>query len=246
MIDPGEESIKPSDVMYQDDNVCVLKPEVKKGIIICSHYKQPPNADSLCNLGLKTGKKLQEEGVDFGRTKIHPVIFFRAPYCARVINFTSVKTEISSSYGEEQIEKPQRVYIRVDPNKTFVFSSEIRARIPFPAFHINDGHLVTGRELDSTHYRFLMHRTDERHKELYNKYYINEINKSRKLLSAYLDIIRSNELKSELKIYNLYSSEKVERIRVEYPFDNSPIERNSEILVSIPHLTRDYFVFCTR
>ena len=29
------------------------------------------------------------------------------------------------------------------------------------------------------------------------------------------------------------------------PFDDEPIERSSEILVSIPHLTSDYFVLCT-
>jgi len=92
--------------MYKDDLVCILRPEVKKGIIIWTKYA--PSLD--IKLGLKTGKQLYEEGVDFGRTKIHPYIFFRAPYY---------------SYGENKLEST--AYIRVDPDNTFVFSSEIRA-----------------------------------------------------------------------------------------------------------------------
>ena len=47
------------DIMYQDDLVCILRPNVKKGIIIWTHFTQPAGMDSLCNLGLKTGKQLQ-------------------------------------------------------------------------------------------------------------------------------------------------------------------------------------------
>ena len=35
--------INNSDVMYKDDKVCVLKPSVKKGILIFSEYKNPKN-----------------------------------------------------------------------------------------------------------------------------------------------------------------------------------------------------------
>jgi hypothetical protein len=43
------------DIMYQDDLVCILRPNIKKGIIIWSNYTQPPNMESLSILGLKTG-----------------------------------------------------------------------------------------------------------------------------------------------------------------------------------------------
>ena len=231
--------------MHQDDLVCILRPEVKKGIIVLTNYKQPPQMNSLCELGLKTGKQLQEEGIDFGRTKIHPYIFFRAPYYSRDIDYTSVETEIKSSYGEREIGTVPRVFIRVDPDRTFVFSSEIRANIPTVYFHISDGHLITKKELSSTHSKFCMPRTDERYRELYNEYYNSEINKSKKTLSEYLVIIKENELGSELN-YDLYTSKKVRLMgSIIYPYDNHPIERNSEILVSIPHLTPDYFVLCT-
>ena len=113
------------DIMYQDDLVCILRPYIKKGIIIWSNYTQPPNMDSLLILGLKTGKKLKEEGVDFGRSKIHPYIFFRAPYLSADIDYSTIETEIISSFGQELLERnyETKVFIRVDPDKTFVFSS---------------------------------------------------------------------------------------------------------------------------
>lgn len=239
------EPIEPHDIMYQDDLVCILKPEVKKGIIIWTHFTQPAGMNSLCNLGLKTGKQLQKEGIDFGRSKIHPYIFFRAPYYSRDIDYTSVETEIISSYGEGQIGLEPRVFIRVDPDRTFVFSSEIRAKIPAVYFHISDGHIISKEELRLTHSKFFMPLTDERYRKLYYEYYNSEINKSKKTLSNYLVIIKENEFRPEIKIYDLYSSKKELLKSSIYPYDHEPIERNSEILVSIPHLTPDYFVLCT-
>jgi hypothetical protein len=245
MIGGSGEPIENSDIMYQDDLVCILRPDVKKGIIVWTHFTQPAEMSSLCELGLKTGEQLQREGVNFGRSKIHPYMFFRAPYYSRDIDYTSVESEIISSYGEGQLGIESRVFIRVDPDRTFVFSSEIRAKIPAVYFHISDGHLITKQELSSTHSKFFMHSTDNRYRELYNKYYNSEINKSKKKLSEYLIIIKENELSSEYKIYDLYSSRKVLLKSSIYPYDDNPIERNSEILVSIPHLTPNYFVLCT-
>ena len=205
--------------MYQDEFVCILKPDDKKGIIILTNYKQPPNMDSLCISGLKTGQQLSKEGVEFGRSVKHPYIFFRAPYYSRDIDYTSVETEITSSYGAGQIEIEKRVYIRVDPDKTFVFSSEIRTRCEY------------GMNID---------------RYIYN---------SKKTLTNYLEIIKNNieiekacEHGKEQIFYNLFSSEATlfpVNARPPLPFDDNPINRNSEILVSIPHLTPDFFVFCT-
>lgn len=212
------EPIEQSDIMYQDELVCILRPNVKKGIIIWTHFTQPEGMDSLCNLGLKTGKQLQEEGIDFGRSKIHPYIFFRAPYYSRDIDYTSVEREIISSYGEEQIGTEPRVFIRVDPDRTFVFSSEIRTKA-----------------------------------EWYGKENVMLMN-SKKTLSNYLQIINNNmkikkDVKPEQTIwYNLFSSQAVlfpTRAHPPIPFDKQPIEKMSEILVSIPHLTPNYFVLCT-
>ena len=202
--------------MYQDDLVCILRPYIKKGIIIWSNYTQPPNMDSLLILGLKTGKKLKEEGVDFGRSKIHPYIFFRAPYLSADIDYSTIETEIISSFGQELLERVNepKVFIRVDPDKTFVFSSEIRVN-----FY---------NEADT------------------------KIFDSKKKLSEYLRIIKINleietlvSNKNKKILYNLKSSEARLFPNTTNPgklFSNAPINRNSEILVSIPHLTSDYFI----
>tara|TARA_B100000035_G_C20932336_1_gene523611 strand:+ start:89 stop:952 length:864 start_codon:yes stop_codon:yes gene_type:complete len=218
--DTEREQIEQSDIMYKDDLVCILKPDVKKGIIVFTNYKQPPGVPSICEVGLKTGKQLQSEKIDFGRTKIHPHIFFRAPFYSREIDYTSVETEINSSYGEKQSGIQGRVYIRVDPDKTFVFSSELRATKP------------------------------------------DDIEKSKKLLSDYLKIIDENAkiyktlfpLTKTYKqpAYHLFTSKLIPvpnngktYTKISYPLNNAPIERNSEILVSIPNLTPEYFVLCT-
>jgi hypothetical protein len=220
MIGGEGEPIEQSDIMYKDDLVCILRPDVKKGIIVWTHYTQPPEMHSLCELGLKTGKQLQKEGIYFGRTKIHPYMFFRAPYYSRDIDYTSVETEINSSYGEGQIGREPRVFIRVDPDRTYVFSSEIRALKP------------------------------------------EDIYKSKKTLSQYLKIIYINStiyktlfpmsITKKQPAYDLFTSSLIDVknngtkiYKVNYPLIDIPIERNSEILVSIPHLTPDYFVLCT-
>ena len=221
MIGGAGEPIEEDDIMYQDDLVCILKPGVKKGIIVWTYFTQPEGMDSLCNLGLKTGQKLKEEDVNFGRDKIHPYIFFRAPFYSRDIDYTSLETEINSSYGEGQFGIKARAFIRVDPDKTFVFSSEIRDIFKHSVWH--------GKAE-------------------------NVINNSKKTLSQYLEIIKKNmEIKKDVKTdqkiwYNLFSSEAVSfpiGASPNEPFDDEPIENNSEILVSIPHLTPDYFVLCT-
>ena len=200
------EPIEEDDIMYQDDLVCILKPEVKKGIIVFSRFTQPSEMDSLCTEGLKTGQELQKEDIKFGRGVYHPYIFFCAPHYSRPIDYSTIDTEINSSFG--YINKNSKVFIRVDPDRTFVFSSEIRAKRP-----------------DS----------------------ITELNKSKKTLTRYLQIIKENEsikIDFENEAYHLYSSRKIKTRNSEYPIDTSPIERNSEILVSIPHLTPNFFVIC--
>ncbi len=49
--------ITESDIMYQDKLVCILKPNVKKGVIVWHRYNQPAGMMDLCKSGLKTGKK---------------------------------------------------------------------------------------------------------------------------------------------------------------------------------------------
>ena len=226
--------ILPEDIMYQDRDVCILRPEVKKGILVFSNYTQPKNSPPLCETGLKSGKQLRSEGVDFGRSVYHPYIFFRAPFYAHPIDYSSIDAEIESSFGKG-FGGGTRVWIRVDPDRTYVYSSELRMSE------------ARKRMLDA----------------------------SRKTMTDYLRIINANKAlvpgpEQEAK-YHLISSQKMlfPKMARSFRFNNNgywnnpfsrisynnrdynsmintnPIERNSEVLVAINHLTPDYFVKCT-
>jgi hypothetical protein len=208
-------NIVPEDIMYQDKNVCILKPHIKKGIIVFSNYES--NNFDISKVGLKSGLQLYKECVDFGRVVQHPYIFFRAPYYSpKKIDYSSIETEIAYLYGNDQIHIKKTAYIRVDPDNTFVYSSEIRI-------------------------------------EYFNKHE-SFINNSRKRLSSYLYIIDQNKnmednIPPDRKIfYNLFSSEACYFMLTAHPhkpYNDLPINRNTEILVTIPHLTPDYFVLIT-
>jgi len=209
--------IEPCDVMYLDNLVCILKPGVKKGIIVWTHYTQPADAESVCVTGLKTGAQLAIEGIHFGREINHPYIFFRAPYYyCKNIDYSTPETEAISSYGH--LKNVGKVFIRVDPNRTFVFSSEIRA-----------------------------------------EYCASEqswpIECSKKRLTSYLRVIDDNKAieahvpPNQKVLYDLISSKASLFFKWQNPdskeYNPHPINRNSEILVAIPHLSPEFFVWCT-
>jgi hypothetical protein len=217
------EPITIDDILYKDEDVCILKPEVKKGILIFSNYRG--NNSTICTTGLKTGAQLHLEGVSFGRNVYHPYIFFRAPYLKNKIDYTTIDTEIESSFGIKNSDIPSRVWIRIDPDNTNVYSSEIRAAYN-PRLYYNSLEYLKDKE--------------------------KEINKSCKLMTDYLEIINDNsqiEVRNGYKIlYNLYSSKATQlpyNTNLEYPYNSNDINKNSEVLVRIPHLTPNYFVKCT-
>lgn len=235
VIGGGGEPIEESDIIFQDGLVCILKPDVKKGIIVWHHYEQPPDMDSLCEFGLKTGAQLQSEGVDFGRTTIHPHIFFRAPYLSRDIDYSTPENEIFSSFGKDQIGKEPRVFIRVDPDNTYVFSSEIRP--------INPSDINRSKKLLS---EYLMIIAENLEIERSSTFYMTDqpaynLFTSRLVKVPYRPAEKASGTRrgrTRRPIYN-------HNIGLRYPLVYAPIERNSEILVSLPHLTREYFVLCT-
>ena len=98
-----------------------------KGILIRTGFTQPEGTDLHVD-GLKTGKRLHAEGNNFGRTTHHSNIFFRAPYFAPDPKADAapktIEEEIMGLYGGLG---KSMIYIRVDPDKTYVYSSEIRA-----------------------------------------------------------------------------------------------------------------------
>jgi hypothetical protein len=200
--------ITDEDIKYQDFYVCILHPYVNKGVIVWHNYNKKEGVD-LEEEGLKSGYLLNKEGINYGRRTHYPYIFFRAP-------------EKEYNNIGEITNNPNRIYIRVDPDRTMIFSSEIRRQFSANCYYGTP------------------------------KYYLmiwNELLKSRKTLREYFFIVEENERINktidEKILYNLYTSKKLiihKNASYEYPYDINNINRNSEILVFIQHLTKDYFV----
>ena len=219
------EDVVNEDILYKDYDVCILKPDVKKGVMIFSNI---PN-ESIYEDGLKTGKQLKKEGIDFGRSMIHNYSFFRAPTFLRPIIRNSIKSEIESFFDPSVAFSPRlKIWMRIDPKQTFVYSSEIRAKFG-PLFRFG-----TPEYLDNLE---------------------KEVSKSRKPMIEYFRILQENSLLIDeananpdciqKPWYNLFSS-RVQMFpntyNLQYPWDIENINENSEVLVRVNNLTPDFFV----
>lgn len=215
-----------SDILFQDDLVCILKPNAIRGVLVYSSYSDKVNIQKD---GLKSGEMLQFEGISTGRVIHHSYIFFRAPYYSRQdsLEYSSLSEEIKRLYGS--IPLKNTAWIRVDPDQTYVFSSEIRSTyIPYYTIPFNS--------------------------EDYHRAIKHELKKSKKTLTAYMDIISLNRQYirqhggnyTSQYMFHLYSSEVKEfpkSYRIQYPYNKHDVSRNSEILVRLPHLPVECFAY---
>ena len=128
------DKILDSDIKYSDEKVTILHPHVKKGVLIVTFFTPPSSGEDLKKTGLKTGKKLREEGVEFGRSNIHPYIFFRAPLSGDCLEsaLETPKQELFRNYDDIFTKFghlfPDYIAISVEPDKTKVYSSEMRTQ----------------------------------------------------------------------------------------------------------------------
>ena len=215
------DNIEPDDIILQTKDVCILHPDIKKGILVFHSY---PSSKSLeIKEGLKSNKYLMSQGISTHSAIPHSCIFFRAPFKKpHHIDYDSVKNEIASVYQVTEIKLEKEFYehkmwIRVDPRKTNTFSSEIRDIFTYPQHYRKPGYLQN----------------------------------SKKTMLRYFDIIDSNrkiiQSNPELKtIFNLFSSRVVMRsklpIHLKSPMNKYDVSRNTEVLVEVPHLKPEYFV----
>ena len=217
------QEVTQDDILYQDSDVCILKPDVKKGVLIFSNITNT----NIYNDGLKTGKQLEKEGIDFGRSMIHDYSFFRAPKMPGPIIRDSVQSEITSLY-DPNLNLSSKVWIRIDPKRTFVYSSEIRAKF-YPQFRFGTHEYLENLE--------------------------QEVSKSRKTMIEYfqnlqensriLDKVNANPDCIQKPCYNLFSSRvQMFHVNQQYPWDVENIDINSEILVRVNNLTPNFFVKC--
>lgn len=231
MNDTSHLDIMDDDIMYEDSLIRILRPDAKKGVLLFSSYRTRGGKDNIKEIGLKTGKLLQQEGYDLGYTSVfHQYIFFRAPWFSRKIDYATHETEISSSFGRGHMDINNRCFIRVDPDKTFVFSSCIREHFETNYNYVGnvDAELDKSKKTLSEYLKIL-----EYNAELYKTVYPIFVTKTQPAYDLYT---------SKLIVFpnngNFIHT-------LEYPLSTSPIDMNSEVLVALQHLTPDYFVRCT-
>jgi len=201
--------ITDEDIKYMDNNVCILFPDSPKGVIVWT-CQEPVNNIDILKDGIKSGMLLSKEGFRYGRITNHPYIFFRAPDK----KYTTI---------EECPKYDNRFYIRVDPDRTMVFSSELRAKYPPQCLYGSPQYISQLNQ---------------------------ELVKSRKTLTRFLDIVKENDevvdiTIQQIYVYNLTTSRKIIRSikhPIEYPYDYIDVKKSSEIIVYIQHLTRDFFI----
>lgn len=132
-----------SDVLFQDADICILRPDSKRGVLVFTR-----TVPAACKDGLRSyaaqGLPARRENADPDHDKL---IYFRAPYRSDTSSFeasygTSAKALSAPSEWNE--EGTTIVVIRIDPEKTFVYSSDTRtwlrhedvlkSRIPFTEY----------------------------------------------------------------------------------------------------------------
>lgn len=116
-----------NDVLFQDEDVCVLRPNCSKGIVIY-HIFDEKNEESINTRGLI----LHHASMTGERSISHPYNFFRAP----AYNYGDIQSqnpsleEVNQNYAtkmEPPSKKKFRYFcIRIDPAKTYVYLSEAR------------------------------------------------------------------------------------------------------------------------
>jgi len=232
-----ESKIIDSDIKYKDELVTILHPHIQKGVLIVYFYNAE-DREQIVRDGIKTGEQLQKEGYGIEKSKniIHPYIFFRSPFNKflkenKLETYKNVHSELKNSFGNLLILEGDEtkymkfatnnfVCIRVDPENTKVFSSEI----------------ITQQFYDIK--KSFESKYKKSGKTLSN--YLDIITENSK---------RKNTYETHDIFYNLLTSKKfvVEKtskmsLSLTYPYNKYPIERNSEILVKLPILTPEFFV----
>jgi hypothetical protein len=204
--------INPKDVLFEDDNVQILKPNVPKGILVFHNYQETTDRD-IPSEGLKSGVQLQEEGYDFGRSRIHPYIFFRAPHKHQEIDYSTLKTQIDSSFKSWVYTHERTLFLRVNPTRTCVFSSEIRAS--------SEPEKFIGSKKGMLKYFDIIKRNEE----IYSTF---DFSYKYPVWNLY-----------DSKI-SWFPTEKKELIK--FPWCEYPINTCSEVLVNLPHIPPEWLI----
>lgn len=249
-----------TDVVYQDDNICILKPTSTRGIVVRTRI-DPDMYEQICSEGLKSAKQLLAEGFPPQRQAfLWDNVFFRAPYhevdCDSLHTLTDAETitnldhaQATQAYGELSQDDRSHIYIRIDPALSNVYSSEIVTQIG---------------QKQWPYKRNIPKKSGPFFPEYFKQWVIEEREKSEKPCTDYMKSLTENEheleeLRAKMKqsgkrIYSdwvpawhlltgeLTALEKTNTTQQLRPYYcTHPISRNSEILAP-SYVDPDWFV----
>jgi hypothetical protein len=203
-----------TDILYQNNDVCILDPASERGILIFTRSK----SKNICSEGLLSYNELRKRHPELNLKNRHhhdpthdDLIFFRAPYNSDTSSF-------ESSYDGKPVEsmlstlnEEAFAILRIDPEKTYVYSSETRAK---------------GKYSDLIASRIPM--SD----------YLNRIRGHSSFRAQYPSKPCANILTFEKRIFGQYAY--CSYPWEEY----LPIERMAEVVVKLPHIPPEWFVKC--
>jgi hypothetical protein len=217
------------DVLFENKDVCILNPKLERGIVVFSLS----DSENICSEGILSYNKLKETHPRLNlpdRTAVHidpdhnDLIFFRAPYNSDTSTF-------ENSYGVNSpidLKKKNIALIRIDPEKTQVYSSAVRAR-PYAT----NNHLQATRISMYDYLDIIKQNEDEHHTSF-----------RANILTYKKEFFRKDE--NEQGDFKMYDDD-------DDDFDNKhmdpwitdfPIERMAEVVVKLPIIRKEWLVAC--
>lgn len=260
-----------SDILFQDRDVCILKPDSDRGILIytISRPRFGGNTKTVCQEGLLSYNELLKRHPEY---KLKPrlglyinsnhndLIFFRAPFTSDVNSFESSYNgespkDMLSKYSPETI-----VTIRIDPDLTWVYSSEIRvmgsysnllrSRIPMRAYleklkTMPKEYLKNGKNMYANIITYEKVFKNSKNvpvsRSIFNNWGLSNNNWNPNNDYGYNNEEENYENYEE----NEYNNDNKGNRGGAYPLvKHFPIERNAEVVVKIPHIPPEWFVSC--
>ena len=212
-------------ILFQNEDVCILNPMSKKGILIFT--KSP--SKNICSEGLYSYNKLID---------VHPelqlkhraynndhddLIFFRAPYNYNVTSFkSSYDLDPVEFINDREIKNGSLSIIRIDPEKTYVYSSLARDYYSEERdYYHDDKNIIKNTRIPFNEYLRILKQ---------NSYIIKQKGKYDKPVTDILSY--------EKKLFPINTQLTLPWI------DYFPIERNSEVVVKLPHIPPNWIVEC--
>lgn len=186
-----------ANVALKTRDVVMLKPDSNKGVLVGHRFDGRFNVTTN---GLRSGKGLKERNSSWDqRSRLHDVIFFRAPFY-----------KDNARYVAEFSQGGKCAFIRIDPERTYVYPSEVRAT----AQYYKDPNVINRFRKPFSYYMKVIEDNERRPGE-----------------AGHPGVFYNMQTFEKIQL-GPHASPR-------FPYTNIPIERSCEILVHADHISPD-------